>query len=278
MPYTLLDGKKVAESIYSKLVLDLSLLPVVPKLMVVLVGDDPASQTYVRSKTKKCSDLGIRSETLALPSSTTEAELLDTIKKLNQDKDVHGILVQLPLPKGIDKNRVIWSIDPKKDVDGLHPENSGRLFAGEPRLVPCTPLGVIEIFSFYNLPIQGKRAVIIGRSDIVGKPAAMLMLQNQATVVVCHSKTKDLTAETKSADIVIAALGQPRFIKPEMVKDGAVVIDVGIHRTENGLCGDVDFDAVAPKTTAITPVPGGVGPLTIAMLMKNLVLAAKLQS
>lgn len=278
MSYTLLDGKKVAEAVYSTLVLDLSLLPVVPKLVVVLVGEDAASQTYVRSKTKKCSDLGIRGETLNLPATVTENELLATIKRLNEDKDVHGILVQLPLPKGIDKNRVIWSIDPRKDVDGLHPENSGRLFAGNPRLVPCTPLGIVELLKHYQLPIEGKRAVVIGRSEIVGKPAALLMLQNQATVVMCHSKTQDLAGECRGADILIAALGQPRFIGPEMVKEGAVVVDVGIHRLEGGLAGDVDFARVAPKTSAITPVPGGVGPLTIAMLMKNLVTAAKLQA
>lgn len=278
MSYSLLDGKKVAESIYSKLILELSLLPFVPKLVVVLVGDNAASQTYVRSKTKKCSDLGIRSETVLLPGTVSEAELLETIKKLNHDKDVHGILVQLPLPKHVDKNRILWAIDPKKDVDGLHPENSGRLFAGEMRLVPCTPLGIIEMLKFYQITMEGKHAVVVGRSDIVGKPAALLLLHQNATVTICHSKTPDLARHMREADILIAAMGQPKYVGPEQVKEGSVIVDVGIHRVDTGLVGDVDFEKVAPKVRAITPVPGGVGPLTIAMLMKNLVQAARLHA
>lgn len=274
----IMDGKKVAEGVYAKVLLELSLLPVVPKLVVVLVGEDPASQTYVRSKTKKCLDLGIRSETIRLPADTTEQALVDKVEELNRDKDVHGILVQLPLPKGISKQRVLQTLDPRKDVDGLHRENVGWLGLGEPRLVPCTPMGVIEILKHYQIPMEGKHAVIIGRSDIVGKPMAQLLLMNNATVTVCHSKTPDLKAEALRADILIAALGQPKAIGADMVRDGAVVIDVGIHRTETGLVGDVDFESVSAKVKAITPVPGGVGPMTIAMLMHNVVLAARLAS
>lgn len=274
----LLSGKEVAEEVYRKVLLDLSLLSFVPKLVVVLLGADPASQTYVKSKRKKCLDLGMRGETLELPASTSEDELVRLIRKLNQDPDVTGILVQLPLPPHIHRRRVLNEIDPTKDVDGLHPENAGLLFLGEPRFQPCTPSGVMEILRHAKIAVAGQQAVVIGRSEIVGRPMAQLLMMHDATVTVCHSKTRDLEREAARADILVAALGKPRAIGPSFVKEGAVVIDVGIHRTDQGLCGDVDFDAVSPKCRAITPVPGGVGPMTIAMLMKNVILAASLQS
>jgi len=270
----ILDGKKVAEALYQKLLLDLSLLPVVPKIVFLLVGEDPASQTYVKSKGKKCQDLGLLSETVVLPATTPEDDLIARIHDLNRDKAVHGILVQLPLPAGMNKQRVLREIDPKKDVDGLHPENQGRLFQGEPRFLPCTPAGIVEILKFYSIPMEGAKVTVIGRSEIVGKPAAQLMLMNNATVQICHSKTKDLKAETSVADILIVAIGKPKFVTAEMVKAGATVIDVGIHRIDGKIVGDVDFESVAPKAGAISPVPGGVGPMTIAMLMKNVIQAA----
>ncbi len=274
----LLEGKKVAEHVYSKLLLELSLLSTVPRMVVVLVGKDPASQTYVRSKTKKCADLGIRGETMELPDTITESDLLQKIHTLNADKTVNGILVQLPLPAHINKTRVLKELDPKKDVDGLTPENTGRLWQNDFSLVPCTPAGIIEMLKFYCIPIEGARAVVVGRSEIVGKPVASLLLANQATVTVCHSKTRDLAAECLRADILVAALGKPKFIGPDLVKEGATVIDVGIHRINDKLCGDVDFENVSLKAGALSPVPGGVGPMTITMLMKNLVTAAKLQA
>ena len=274
---TLLEGKKVAESVYSKILLDISLLPTIPKIVFVLVGDDGASKTYVNAKGKKCTDLGLQSETLRLPNDVSEEDLLRKISELNKNKNVHGILVQLPLPKKINKARVLAEIDPLKDVDGLHPENAGRLLQGEPRFSPCTPAGVIEMLKFYNIPIEGKNAVVVGRSEIVGKPMALLLLMQNATVTVVHSKTSDLKAVTKAADILVVAMGKPNFIGADHVKAGAVVVDVGIHRTPDGLVGDVDFKAVEPKVSAISPVPGGVGPMTICMLMKNLLTAATLQ-
>jgi methylenetetrahydrofolate dehydrogenase (NADP+)/methenyltetrahydrofolate cyclohydrolase len=273
----ILDGKKVAEATYAKALLEMSLLPVVPRIIFILVGEDPASQTYVRSKTNKAQALGIRGETLVLPATTTEDDLVERVRAFNRDKDVNGILVQLPLPPGINKARVLREISPLKDVDGLHPDNAGRLAVGDPRLVSCTPAGVIEILKFYNIPMEGAKAAVVGRSEIVGKPLAQLLLLNNATVTICHSRTKDLKAETRQADILIAALGQRQFIRADMVKEGSTVIDVGIHRTEQGIVGDVAFDEVAPKVAAITPVPGGVGPMTIAMLMKNLISATKWQ-
>jgi methylenetetrahydrofolate dehydrogenase (NADP+)/methenyltetrahydrofolate cyclohydrolase len=273
----ILDGKKVSQAIYEKVLLELSLLPQIPKVVFVLVGEDPASQTYVGSKTKKCMDLGLRSETLKLAESTTEDELFSTVERLNKDRDVNGILVQLPLPRHISKMRILRAIDPLKDIDGLHPDNVGRLAQGDPRFVPCTPAGILEILKFYTIPLDGAKVVILGRSDIVGKPAALLMLSQNATVTVCHSHTKDLAKEMLAADVLIAALGQPKFVKASMVKEGATVVDVGIHRIDGKLCGDVDFDDVSTKASAISPVPGGVGPMTIAMLMKNLATAASFQ-
>ena len=272
-----LDGKKVAESIYKKLLLEASLLPVVPKLVVILVGTDPASQTYVRSKSKKAQSLGLRSETIQYPASVTQDELIQKIKELNDDKDTHGVLVQLPLPAHIHKHRLFEMLDPKKDVDGLMAENAGKLMLGTPQLVPCTPHGVLEMLKFYSIPLEGAQAVVLGRSDIVGKPMAQILLNENATVTVCHSKTRDLERIARSADILIAAIGRPRMVGVNWVKEGAVVVDVGIHRENDKLCGDVDWESVQSRCHAISPVPGGVGPMTIAMLMKNLVLAASLQ-
>ncbi len=274
----ILSGKVVAEEVSRKVLLDLSLISFVPKLVVVLVGADPASQVYVKNKRKKCLDLGMQGETLELPESLGEDELIAVIRKLNADASVTGILVQLPLPPAIDKKRVLREISPLKDVDGLHPENAGLLFLGEPRFSPCTPSGVIEMLRHYNIPMSGQRAVVVGRSEIVGRPMAQLLSLQDATVTVCHSKTRDLASETTRADILVVAAGKPKFLTAQYVKQGAVVIDVGIHRLDSGLCGDVDYDSVAPKAAAITPVPGGVGPMTIAMLMKNVLLAATLQS
>lgn len=273
-----LSGKPVAEEIYRKVLLDLSLLPMVPKLVVVLVGEDPGSQVYVRSKRKKCLDLGMQGETLELPQETSEAELLDVIRRLNNDASVTGILVQLPLPATIQKRNVFREISPEKDVDGLNPENVGLLAMGTPRFQPCTPSGVIEILKHYQISVAGKRAVVLGRSEIVGRPMAQLFLMENATVTLCHSKTKDLAEETRRADILVVAIGVPKFIKAEHLKKGATVIDVGIHRTSEGLCGDVDAESVANQAGALTPVPGGVGPMTIAVLMRNVLFAAALQA
>ena len=245
-------------------------------LAVVLVGEDPASQVYVNNKKKACEYCGINSKSFELPETTSEGELLSLIDKLNKDADVDGILVQLPLPKGIDEDKVIMAIDPAKDVDGFHISNVGSLCVGRKGLVSCTPAGIIELLKRYNITIEGKECVVIGRSNIVGKPMALLLLRENGTVTVCHSRTKDLKDVTKRADILVVAIGKPKFIDGSYVKDGAVVIDVGIHRNEEGkLCGDVDFDSVKDKTSAITPVPGGVGPMTIAMLMNNCVAAVE---
>jgi methylenetetrahydrofolate dehydrogenase (NADP+)/methenyltetrahydrofolate cyclohydrolase len=243
-----------------------------------LVGDNAASQTYVQSKTKKCLDLGLRSETLKLNSDLSEEVLIAKILELNANRDVHGILVQLPLPGHLNKLRVLRQISPLKDVDGLHPDNVGRLCQGDPRFIPCTPAGILEILKFYSIPIEGKKVVILGRSEIVGKPAAQLFLSENATVTICHSKTRNLKEECRQADILIAALGKPKYVDPSYVKEGAVVVDVGIHRLDGKLVGDVDFEKVAQKVHAISPVPGGVGPMTIAFLMRNLAQAARLQS
>lgn len=245
-------------------------------LAVILVGEDPASQVYVNNKKKACEYCGINSESFELPETTSEGELLSLIDKLNKDADVDGILVQLPLPKGIDEDKVIMAIDPAKDVDGFHISNVGSLCVGRKGLVSCTPAGIIELLKRYNITIEGKECVVIGRSNIVGKPMALLLLRENGTVTVCHSRTKDLKDVTKRADILVVAIGKPKFIDASFVKDGAVVIDVGIHRNEEGkLCGDVDFDSVKDKTSAITPVPGGVGSMTIAMLMNNCVAAVE---
>ena len=274
----ILDGKKVAESVYQRLLLEVSLLPVVPRIVFLRVGEDPASQSYVRSKEKRCLELGLRGETIVFSESVSEDEVIGKILSLNRDKDVNGILVQLPLPKHIDKARVLRSIDPYKDVDGLHPENAGLLLQGKPRFIPCTPAGIIELLKFYNIPVAGKRVAVLGRSEIVGRPVAQLLTNHDATVTVCHSKTQNLTAELLRSEIVVAAIGKPKLVQANMVSLGVVIVDVGINRVDGQILGDVDFDTVKSKASAISPVPGGVGPMTIAMLMKNLVLAATLQS
>ena len=247
-----------------------------PGLAVIIVGENPASQVYVRNKKKACEQVGICSQVIELPEKTTEAELLSEIERLNADASVHGILVQLPLPSHIDEKKVLDSIVPSKDVDAFHPVNVGKIVTGGASLLPCTPAGVMELLHRYNIDVCGKECVIVGRSNIVGKPLAMLMLANNATVTVCHSKTADLASVCRRADILVAAIGKPEFFGADMVKDGAVVIDVGINRGEDGkLRGDVNFAEVEPKASFITPVPGGVGPMTIAMLLRNTLRAAE---
>lgn len=248
-------------------------------LAVIIVGNDPASRVYVNNKKKACANVGIKSLEYALPEETTTEELLALIEKLNADKAVNGILCQLPVPRHIDKNAVLERILPEKDVDCFHPVNVGKLSLGKGTLLPCTPAGIIRMLDVTGIDLKGKHCVVIGRSDIVGKPMAMLLLQKDATVTVCHSKTADLPSITRQADVLIAAVGRAKFVTADMVKPGAVVIDVGMNRNEDGkLCGDADFDAVAPLCSAITPVPGGVGPMTITMLMRNTVTAAEEQS
>lgn len=246
-------------------------------LAVVKVGNDPASAVYVRNKEKACEYVGINSKTLALPEETTEEELLNVVKKLNEDKNVNGILVQLPLPKHIDESKVLLTIDSTKDVDGFHPVNVGKMVIGEDTFLPCTPAGIIEMIKRTDIDIEGKECVIIGRSNIVGKPMAMLMLKENATVTIAHSRTKDLKEVTKRADIIVAAIGKAKFVTADYVKEGAVVIDVGMDRDENGkLCGDVDFESVSKVASAITPVPGGVGPMTVTMLLVNCLRSVEL--
>ncbi|WP_149699532.1 bifunctional methylenetetrahydrofolate dehydrogenase/methenyltetrahydrofolate cyclohydrolase FolD [Campylobacter concisus] len=275
----ILDGKavslKVKESVKVRAD-ELKKFGVEPTLAVVLVGEDKASQTYVRAKEKACNEYGIKSVAHRLSENTTQNELLALINVLNLDDSIHGILVQLPLPKHIDTNVVLAAIDPRKDVDGFHAVNVGKLVSGLDGFVPCTPLGVMEILKEYGIDVVGLNAVVIGRSNIVGKPMANLLLNASATVTVTHSKTKNLKEICKNADLIVAAIGKPFFLKADMVKDGAVVVDVGINRLDDGrLVGDVDFDDVAPKCSYITPVPGGVGPMTIAMLLNNTILAAQ---
>ena len=246
-------------------------------LAVVKVGNDPASAVYVRNKEKACEYVGINSKTLALPEETTEEELLNVVKELNEDKNVNGILVQLPLPKHIDESKVLLTIDSTKDVDGFHPVNVGKMVIGEDTFLPCTPAGIIEMIKRTDIDIEGKECVDIGRSNIVGKPMAMLMLKENATVTIAHSRTKDLKEVTKRADIIVAAIGKAKFVTADYVKEGAVVIDVGMDRDENGkLCGDVDFESVSKVASAITPVPGGVGPMTVTMLLVNCLRSVEL--
>ena len=275
----ILDGKavslKVKESVKVRAE-ELKKFGIEPTLAVILVGEDKASQTYVRAKEKACNEYGIKSVAHRLSENTTQAELLALINVLNLDDSIHGILVQLPLPKHIDTNTVLATIDPAKDVDGFHAVNVGKLVSGLDGFVPCTPLGVMEILKEYGIDVAGLNAVVIGRSNIVGKPMANLLLNASATVTVTHSKTKNLKEICKNADLIVAAIGKPFFLKADMVKDGSVVVDVGINRLDDGrLVGDVDFDEVAPKCSYITPVPGGVGPMTIAMLLNNTILAAQ---
>ena len=252
---------------------------VTPGLAVVIVGDDPASRVYVNNKKKACEAVGFISEEYALPAETTQEELLALVEKLNDKEDINGILVQLPLPKHLDDKAVIEAISPLKDVDAFHAVNVGKIMLGEYDFLPCTPAGVMEMLHSYDIPVEGKECVVIGRSNIVGKPMAMLLLHENGTVTICHSRTKNLKEVCLRADILVAAVGKPKFVKADMVKDGAVVIDVGMDRDENGkLCGDVDFENVKDKCSYITPVPGGVGPMTIATLMKNTLKACKLQN
>lgn len=276
---TILDGKAVSAAVKQEVRAEVEALReggLQVGLAVIIVGDNPASRTYVNNKKKACAEAGIHSEEYALPASTTMDELLALIDELNHKDSIHGILCQLPLPEGLDEKAVIAAIAPEKDVDAFSVGNVGHIMIGDYSFLPCTPAGIMEMLKYYDIPIAGKECVVIGRSNIVGKPMAMLLLQQNGTVTICHSKTQNLAEVTRRADILVAAVGIPHFVKADMVKDGAVVVDVGMDRDENGkLCGDVDFAAVEPKVSYITPVPGGVGPMTIATLLKNTVTAAK---
>ena len=279
----IIDGKKVSAEVKAnvkKLTDELKETHgITPGLAVVIVGDDPASRVYVNNKKKACEAVGFISEEYALPAETTQEELLSLVNTLNNKESINGILVQLPLPKHLDNKAVIEAISPLKDVDAFHAVNVGKIMLGEYDFLPCTPAGVMEMLRSYEIPVEGRECVVIGRSNIVGKPMGMLLLHENGTVTICHSRTKNLAEVCKRADILVAAVGIPRFVKADMVKDGAVVIDVGMDRDENGkLCGDVDFENVKDKCSYITPVPGGVGPMTIATLMKNTLKACKLQN
>ncbi|MFZ5875030.1 MAG: bifunctional methylenetetrahydrofolate dehydrogenase/methenyltetrahydrofolate cyclohydrolase FolD [Nitrospirota bacterium] len=280
MAAQLIDGKVISKAVKEDVrarVATLIAKGVRPGLATVLVGEDPASQVYVRNKQRTCEELGMHTVGHNLPASTSEKDLLALIHRLNADPAIHGILVQLPLPKPLRSEPILNAVSPDKDADGLHPFNMGKLLMGEPRFVPCTPAGVMAMLDYHKLPIEGKTAVVVGRSNLVGKPAALLLLHRHATVTVCHSKTPNLADVCRRADILVAAIGKAHFITADMVKLGAVVIDVGINRLPDGkLVGDVDFAGVSPKASWITPVPGGVGPMTIAMLMQNTMLAASL--
>lgn len=280
---TIIDGKGTAQAVRAELREEIAARCKdglrAPGLAVILVGDNPASQVYVRNKERACGEVGIVSLPYRLPADTSQDALLALIAELNARPDVDGILLQLPLPAGLDASRCLLTIDPAKDVDGFHPENVGRLSLGLPGMVSCTPAGVIELLRRYKLSTRGRKAVVVGRSDIVGKPLALLLARpgefGDATVTLCHSRTANLADECRSADFLFLAVGRPRMVTGDMVKKGAVVIDVGINRTDDGLCGDADYDSVFPQASAITPVPGGVGPMTIAMLLKNTVDAWK---
>ena len=274
----IIDGKKISDDIYRELEAE-----IVPHrgqigLAVILVGDDPASATYVRNKEKACKRLGINFKLVRLPQSVSKEEVLESISRLNNDDSISGIIVQLPLPSHIDEFEITKSVLPIKDVDGLHPENLGSLLKGKPNMVPCTPSGIIELLRREEIDIKGKKVVIVGRSNLVGKPLFHLLLSMDATVTICHSKTKDLKKETSQADILVVAVGVPGLIKKDMVKPGAVVIDVGINKVDNKLVGDVDFEGVKEIASYITPVPGGVGPMTVAMLMNNVLKAYKVRN
>ena len=280
MSAILIDGKKVSQDIRERLKSEteafVAKTGVKPGLAVVLVGNDPASAVYVRNKHRACGEIGFYSEGYELPEDTTEDEVLSLLARLNDDPKIHGILVQLPLPKQINEEKVILSIKPEKDVDAFHPANVGRIMLGNYRFLPCTPAGVMALLDAYGIDPKGKSCVVIGRSNIVGKPQALLMLERNATVTICHSRTVDLPSYTKRADIIVVAVGKARFLTGDMVKPGAVVIDVGINRLPDGkLCGDADFASVSEVASAITPVPGGVGPMTLTMLMQNTLAAAK---
>ena len=279
----IIDGKKVSAQVKEKVRLETQALKekhgITPGLAVVIVGDDPASRVYVNNKKKACELVGFTSEEYALPASTTQEELFELVHTLNEKKDINGILVQLPLPKHLDDKAVIEAISPQKDVDAFHAVNVGKIMLGEYDFLPCTPAGVMEMLHAYDIPVEGKECVVIGRSNIVGKPMGMLLLHENGTVTICHSRTKNLAEVCQRADILVAAVGIAKFVKADMVKEGAVVIDVGMDRDENGkLCGDVDFENVKDKCSFITPVPGGVGPMTISTLMKNTLKACMLQN
>ncbi len=278
----ILEGRPVAAKVLAEVKAGVVALTartgVQPTLAVVLVGEDPASQIYVRNKKRAADDVGIASRDFLFPAGCSQAELVETIRKINADPSVHGILLQLPLPKGLDENEAVNAIAPAKDADGLHPVSLGNLLAGKPSLVPCTPGGCLEILDHYGIPLEGAEAVVVGRSRLVGKPLAQLLLARNATVTMCHTRTLDLAAHCRRADILCVAAGRPRFIIGDMVKEGAVVIDVGVNRLDTGkLAGDVDFESVSKRARAITPVPGGVGLMTVAMLMKNTLLATTRQ-
>lgn len=272
---TILDGKKCSEKRLELLKEEIEDSGLYPRLATVIVGSDPASRMYVRMKHRACEQVGIGSVGIELPAETTTDAVLDAVRRLNADPDINGILVQLPLPKGIDTEKIIDAISPEKDVDGYHPQNMGLLFSGKPRFASCTPMGIMTLLAEYKIPVAGSRAVIVGRSIDVGRPMAALLLNADATVTICHSRTKDLAEELRRADILVSAVGKAHFIKPDMVKPNAVVIDVGINQLDGKLVGDVDFAAVRGIVSAITPVPGGVGPMTIATLMENTFRAAK---
>ena len=275
----IISGKVISAAVKERIaaeVAELKAKGVTPGLAVIIVGTDPASQVYVGSKERTCIELGMYSEKYELPESTTNEELLALVERLNKDDKIHGILCQLPLPRHLDEKAVIDAIDPKKDVDAFHVQNVGKIMIGDYDFLPCTPAGIMEMLKFSNIDPQGKHCVVIGRSNIVGKPMAMLMLHANATVTICHSKTQNLKEICREADILVAAVGRAKFVTADMIKEGAVVIDVGMNRDENGkLCGDVDYQNVEPLCSAITPVPGGVGPMTIAMLMQNTLTSAK---
>jgi methylenetetrahydrofolate dehydrogenase (NADP+) / methenyltetrahydrofolate cyclohydrolase len=276
----IINGKEMAAKIRGELKVEVEKIvrekKFTPKLDVILVGDDPGSQIYVRNKEKACQEVGISSETHRLPATTKQGELNGLIQRLNQDKKVNGILVQLPLPKGLDPIAALNLIDPAKDVDGIHPLNMGNLLRGEkPLFLPCTPSGIMEMVLSTGVSLEGKTAVVVGRSNIVGKPIAVMLLQKNATVTVCHSKTRDLAETVRSGDVVVAAVGSPELVRGEMIKEGAIVIDVGMNRVGDRWVGDVDYDGASKKAAYLSPVPGGVGPMTIAMLLKNTVLSAE---
>ena len=289
LPYTLLSGKDVAENVYTEMKKETDAMEKSgknrPKLVVILVGEDPASQVYVNNKIKSCKKAGVISQSICYDADVSEKEVLDKIAELNADESVTGMIVQVPLPKHISEEKVLYAIVPEKDMDGFHPNNLGKMFlsAKGETLPPATPAGIIKMLDFYNIDVSGMNAVVIGRSNTVGKPIATMLTNRSATVTICHSRTQDLAFYTKNADLIIAAVGIPKFVQAEMVKDGAIIIDVGIHRVKNpenseqeyGLCGDVDFENVAPKCKAISPVPGGVGPMTVASLIGNTLKAAR---
>ena len=279
MTHNIIDGKEVAKAIREELKTDVKKLSekgITPHLSVIIIGDDPASHSYVNGKEKASREVGIESEVFRLPEDTSEADLLEKIDQLNKENHVHGILVQLPLPEHIDEQKVIEAISPSKDVDGFHPINVGNMLIGQKAFLPCTPHGIVKMLEFKDVEIEGKHVVVVGRSNIVGKPMGQLLLNKNATVTYCHSRTKNLKKWTQEADILIVAVGREHFIDGSYVKDGAVVIDVGVNRTKEGkLTGDVDFDSAKEKASLITPVPGGVGPMTITMLLVNTVDAAK---